>query len=64
LALSAPTAIGALENVSNVSAAADESAPTVKKKLSFALTSTKVAGDMRRYRIETRRGRRDGEASD
>ncbi len=33
-------------------------AGTVKKKLSFPLTSSKAAGDIRRYRIETRRGRR------
>lgn len=32
-------------------------AGTVKKKLGFALTSSKAAGDVRRYRIETRRGR-------
>ncbi|PZR80657.1 MAG: hypothetical protein DLM68_19260 [Hyphomicrobiales bacterium] len=32
-------------------------AGTVKKKLGFSLTTSKVAGDGRRYRIETRRGR-------
>ena len=32
-------------------------AGTVKKKLGFALTSSKLRGDVRRYRIETRRGR-------
>jgi hypothetical protein len=32
-------------------------AGTVKKKLGFTLTSSKPAGDVRRYRIETRRGR-------
>ena len=32
-------------------------AGTVKKKLGFALTTSKTAGDVRRYRIETRRGR-------
>ena len=32
-------------------------AGTVKKKLGFSLTTSKVAGDVRRYRIETRRGR-------
>ena len=32
-------------------------AGTVKKKLGFALTSSKLSGDVRRYRIETRRGR-------
>ena len=32
-------------------------AGTVKKKLGFALTSSKQSGDVRRYRIETRRGR-------
>jgi hypothetical protein len=32
-------------------------AGTVKKKLGFSLTTSKVAGDDRRYRIETRRGR-------
>jgi Protein of unknown function (DUF3489) len=32
-------------------------AGTVKKKLGFALTTSKAAGDVRRYRIETRRGR-------
>ena len=32
-------------------------AGTVKKKLGFALTTSKAAGGVRRYRIETRRGR-------
>ena len=32
-------------------------AGTVKKKLGFALTSSKAAGELRRYRIETKRGR-------
>jgi Protein of unknown function (DUF3489) len=32
-------------------------AGTVKKKLGFALTSSKANTDVRRYRIETRRGR-------
>ena len=32
-------------------------AGTVKKKLGFSLTTSKEAGDVRRYRIETRRGR-------
>ena len=32
-------------------------AGTVKKKLGFALTSSKASTDVRRYRIETRRGR-------
>ena len=32
-------------------------AGTVKKKLGFALTSSKLSGAVRRYRIETRRGR-------
>ena len=32
-------------------------AGTVKKKMSLALTSTKAEGDVRRYRIATRRGR-------
>jgi hypothetical protein len=32
-------------------------AGTVKKKLGFALTTSKAAGDVRRYRIETLRGR-------
>ena len=32
-------------------------AGTVKKKLGFSLTSSKLSGDVRRYRIETRRGR-------
>jgi hypothetical protein len=32
-------------------------AGTVKKKLGFSLTASKAAGDVRRYRIETRRGR-------
>ena len=32
-------------------------AGTVKKKLGFALTSSKLSGADRRYRIETRRGR-------
>ena len=32
-------------------------AGTVKKKLGFSLTTSKVAGDDRRYRIETRHGR-------
>ena len=32
-------------------------AGTVKKKLGFTLTSSKTAGDLRRYRIETKRGR-------
>ena len=32
-------------------------AGTVKKKLGFPLTSSKLSGDVRRYRIETRRGR-------
>jgi uncharacterized protein DUF3489 len=30
---------------------------TVKKKLGFTLTSSKTVGDLRRYRIETKRGR-------
>jgi Protein of unknown function (DUF3489) len=30
---------------------------TVKKKLGFSLTTSKAAGDVRRYRVETRRGR-------
>ena len=32
-------------------------AGTVKKKLGFTLTSSKVKGDVRRYRIQARRGR-------
>ena len=32
-------------------------AGTVKKKLGFTLTSSKTVGDLRRYRIETKRGR-------
>ena len=32
-------------------------AGTVKKKLGFALTSSKSAGELRRYRIDTKRGR-------
>ena len=32
-------------------------AGTVKKKLGFNLTSSKGEGDLRRYRIETKRGR-------
>jgi hypothetical protein len=32
-------------------------AGTVKKKLGLALTSSKPNGELRRYRIETRRGR-------
>ena len=32
-------------------------AGTVKKKLGFLLTTSKAAGDVRRYRMETRRGR-------
>ena len=32
-------------------------AGTVKKKLGFSLTTSKATGDVRRYRIETRRGR-------
>ncbi len=32
-------------------------AGTVKKKLGFTLTSSKAAGELRRYRIETKRGR-------
>ena len=32
-------------------------AGTVKKKVGFSLTTSKVAGDDRRHRIETRRGR-------
>jgi len=32
-------------------------AGTVKKKLGFALTSLKAAGELRRYRIDTKRGR-------
>jgi Protein of unknown function (DUF3489) len=32
-------------------------AGTVKKKLSFALTSSKSSGEPRRYRIDSRRGR-------
>jgi hypothetical protein len=32
-------------------------AGTVKKKLRFTLTSTKKEGDVRRYRIETKRSR-------
>ena len=32
-------------------------AGTLKNKLGFSLTSSKAAGDVRRYRIETRRGR-------
>ena len=32
-------------------------AGTVKKKLGFSVTSSKLSGDVRRYRIETRRGR-------
>jgi hypothetical protein len=33
-------------------------AGTVKRKLGFSLTSLKPNGSVRRYRIETRRGRR------
>ena len=32
-------------------------AGTVKKKLGLALTSSKTAGELRRYRIDTKRGR-------
>jgi hypothetical protein len=32
-------------------------AGTVKRKLGFSLTSSKAAGDVRRYRIKTRHGR-------
>ena len=32
-------------------------AGTVKKKLGFSLRSSKLSGELRRYRIETRRGR-------
>ena len=32
-------------------------AGTVKRKLGFALTSSKTEGELRRYRIETKRGR-------
>ena len=32
-------------------------AGTVKRKLGFPLTSSKAAGDVRRYRVKTRRGR-------
>ena len=32
-------------------------AGTVKKKLGFTLTSSKAAGELRRYRIESKRGR-------
>ena len=32
-------------------------AGTVKKKLGFTLTSSKTGGELRRYRIETKRGR-------
>ena len=32
-------------------------AGTVKKKLGFTLTSSKVEGELRRYRIDTKRGR-------
>lgn len=32
-------------------------AGTVKKKLGFTLTSKKMEGELRRYRIETKRGR-------
>lgn len=32
-------------------------AGTVKKKLGFVLTSKKLEGELRRYRIETKRGR-------
>ena len=32
-------------------------AGTVKKKLGFTLTSSKAAGELRRYRIDTKRGR-------
>jgi hypothetical protein len=32
-------------------------AGTVKRKLGFSLTTSKAAGEVRRYRIETRRGR-------
>ena len=32
-------------------------AGTVKKKLGFTLTSSKAEGELRRYRIDTRRGR-------
>jgi hypothetical protein len=32
-------------------------AGTIKKKLGFALTSSKTAGELRRYRIDIKRGR-------
>ena len=32
-------------------------AGTVKKKLGFTLTSSKIEGDLRRYKIDTKRGR-------
>ncbi|MGQ0456257.1 MAG: DUF3489 domain-containing protein [Hyphomicrobium sp.] len=32
-------------------------AGTVKKKLGFTLTSSKTAGELRRYKIDTKRGR-------
>jgi hypothetical protein len=32
-------------------------AGTIKKKLGLALTSSKAAGELRRYRIDTKRGR-------
>ena len=32
-------------------------AGTVKKKLGFSLTSSKAEGELRRYRIDTKRGR-------
>jgi uncharacterized lipoprotein YajG len=32
-------------------------AGTIKKKLGLALTSSKTAGELRRYRIDTKRGR-------
>jgi len=32
-------------------------AGTVKKKLGFPLTSSKSEGELRRYRIDTKRGR-------
>jgi hypothetical protein len=39
-------------------------AGTVKRKLGFSLTSLKPNGGVRRYRIETRRGRRHGKTGD
>lgn len=32
-------------------------AGTIKKKLGFILTSSKIAGELRRYRIDAKRGR-------